>query len=235
VPNITTTANGYFKEEIIETFNKLGYQVDCKVLHAVNFGVPQDRRRAFFLGRKGNTLLDLPISNAQKTTIQEAIYDLPFIESGEGEKFYAYEKKPLSAYQKLMRIGSKGIYNHESTKHSELALKRLALIPKGKGKEVLPEEHRTKSIFSGTWSRLLEDGVAATITTRYDTPSSGLFTHPILNRCITTREAARIQSFPDRFIFHGNKTSQMKQVGNAVPPLLAQAVAKVILEDIKKI
>ncbi len=235
VPNITTTANGYFKEEIIETFNKLGYQVDCKVLHAVNFGVPQDRRRAFFLGRKGNNLLNLPESNAEKTTIQEAIYDLPFIESGEGEKFYNYEKKPLSEYQKLMRIGSKGIYNHESTKHSELALKRLALIPKGKGREVLPEEHRTKSIFSGTWSRLLEDGVAATITTRYDTPSSGLFTHPVLNRCITTREAARIQSFPDRFIFYGNKTSQMKQVGNAVPPLLAQAVAKVILEDINKV
>lgn len=235
VPNITTTANGFFKDEIIETFNKLGYQVNCEVLCASDFGVPQDRRRAFFLGKKGDDLLKLPKSNNKRTTIKEAIYDLPFIKSGEGEKFYSYDEKSLSEYQKMMRKGSKGIYNHEATKHSALALERLALIPKGKGREVLPQEHRTKSIFSGTWSRLLEDSVAATITTRYDTPSSGLFTHPILNRCITTREAARIQSFPDSFIFHGNKTSQMKQVGNAVPPLLAQAVAKVILEDSNKI
>lgn len=234
VPNITTTSSGFFKQEIIETFNKLGYEVDCKILLASNFGVPQDRRRAFFLGKKGKEKLFLPDTNGEKTTIKEAIYDLPFTASGEGQKFYDYAKKAETAYQKRMRIGSKGIYNHEATKHSALALERLSLIPKGKGKEVLPQEHRTKSIYSGTWCRLLENGVAATITTRYDTPSSGLFTHPILNRCITTREAARIQSFPDKFIFHGNKTSQMKQVGNAVPPLLAEAVANVIYKDYYK-
>ena len=101
------------------------------------------------------------------------------------------------------------------------------------GKEVLPQEHRTKSIYSGTWSRLLEDGIAATITTRFDTPSSGLFTHPILNRCLTVREAARIQSFADDFIFYGTKTIQMKQVGNAVPPLLASQIAQIIKNDIE--
>ena len=74
--------------------------------------------------------------------------------------------------------------------------------------------------------------LAATITTRFDTPSSGLFTHPILNRCLTVREAARIQSFDDKFIFTGNKTSQMKQVGNAVPPLLAYEVAKTTLQTL---
>jgi len=130
-----------------------------------------------------------------------------------------------------MRKVSKVIFNHVSTKHSDLAIKRLELIPKGKGKEVLPSEHRTKSIYSGTWSRLIEDGIAATITTRFDTPSSGLFTHPILNRCLTVREAARIQSFPDSFIFYGTKTVQMKQVGNAVPPLLAKEIATIIQKD----
>ena len=135
-----------------------------------------------------------------------------------------------SDYQKIMRMNSKTLFNHSATKHNALALRRLAMIPKGAGKEVLPPEERTKSIYSGTWSRMIEDDISVTITTRYDTPSSGRFTHPILDRCITTREAARIQSFPDTFRFYGTKTCQMKQVGNAVPPLLAKAIA----EQIKK-
>ncbi len=226
VPNITTTSNGYFKDQIIKEFNDLGYDVTYKVLNSADFGVPQVRKRAFFLGQYGKLEIDLPITNNVKTTVKEAIYDLPFIESGQGKDFYEYSAKPLSDYQRLMRGKSKGVYNHFSTKHSKLALERLALIPKGKGKEVLPQEHRTKSIYSGTWSRLKEDEQAATITTRFDTPSSGLFTHPILNRCLTVREAARIQSFDDNFIFTGNKSSQMKQVGNAVPPLMAYEIAK---------
>ena len=82
-------------------------------------------------------------------------------------------------------------------------------------------------------ARMDADDVSVTITTRFDTPSSGKFTHPYLNRCITVREAARIQSFPDTFKFIGNKGSQMKQVGNAVPPLLARAIANVIMADIQ--
>ena len=107
------------------------------------------------------------------------------------------------------------------------------MIPKGAGKEVLPPELLTKSIYSGTWCRMIEDGLSVTITTRFDTPSSGRFTHPILNRCITVREAARIQSFPDSYIFYGNKVSQMKEVGNAVPPFLARAIAKEIIKNEK--
>ena len=108
------------------------------------------------------------------------------------------------------------------------------MIPPNCGKEVLPEEHLTKSVYSGTWTRMAQDEESVTITTRFDTPSSGKFTHPYLNRAITVREAARIQSFPDWFRFYGTKTSQMKQVGNAVPPLLAKAIANTILNDMKK-
>jgi len=234
VPNILTTANGFFKNEIIEGFEKLGYKVNAKTLLASDYGVPQNRRRAFFIGVLNGEKLNFPKPHNQKTTIKEAIYDLPFIDSGQGEKFYDYEKSAKSKYQKLLRKKSKGIYNHISTNHSTIAIERLKLIPKGKGKEVLPAEHRTKSIYSGTWCRLLENGFASTITTRFDTPSSGLFTHPILNRCLTVREAARIQSFSDTFIFHGTKTSQMKQVGNAVPPLLAKEIAIIILNDYNK-
>ncbi len=225
VPNILTTSKGFFKDEIIKEFETLGYSVNCGILCAADFGVPQDRRRAVFIGKKGDESISLPQPNGKSTTIKEAIYDLPFIESGEGKEVSQYIVPPSTEYQKKLRGSSNILYNHVATKHSKIALERLALIPKGCGKEVLPQEHHTKSIYSGTWCRLLEDGIAATITTRFDTPSSGRFTHPVLNRCLTVREAARIQSFPDNFRFYGNKMSQMKQVGNAVPPLLAYAIA----------
>ena len=229
VPGIITTSNGYFKDQIVAAFNNLGYTVNYGVLRAVDFGVPQDRHRAIFIGCLGDKKIDLPQPNGMHTTIQDAIYDLPFIVSGEGEEISDYNKKPTSDYQKMMRKGSPKLHNHVATSHSKLVLERLALIPKGAGKEVLPQKHLTKSIYSGTWSRMIEDGVSMTITTRFDTPSSGRFTHPILDRCVTTREAARIQSFPDTFIFYGTKTIQMKEVGNAVPPLLAKAIADQIL------
>lgn len=234
VPNIITTSNGYFRDEILKSFNSLGYEVDNKILNSADFGVPQDRKRAFFLGKLGNKKLMLPKGNKIETTIRDAIYDLPFIESGCGKTFYEYTCEPFSAYQKIMRRNSKGIYNHIATKHSDLVIKRLSLIPKGGSRSDLPIEHHTKSVFSGTWTRLKEEERATTITTRFDTPSSGMFTHPTLNRCLTTREAARIQSFPDRFIFYGSKTMQMKQVGNAVPPILAENIANVIYKDILK-
>ena len=233
VPNIITTSNGYFKDQIIHEFSELGYDVCCGVLCASDFGVPQDRKRAVFMGQFGKLEIGLPISNGRKTTIKDAIYDLPFIGSGEGEEKSKYDKTPLSEFQKELRGNATILYNHIATKHSKAAIEKLKLIPKGKGKEVLPEYLLTKSIYSGTWSRLLEDGIAPTITTRFDTPSSGRFTHPVLNRCLTVREAARIQTFPDSFIFYGSKGSQMKQVGNAVPPMLAYAIANVIVNNEK--
>lgn len=228
VPNIITTADGFFKNQIIDAFQNLGYTVSCGVLCALDFGIPQDRKRAIFIGVLGKTPIELPSPNGEKCNIMEAIYDLPFLKSGEGTEVSHYDKQPSSDYQKKLRGDVSILHNHVATKHSKAALSKLALIPKGKGKEVLPKELLTKSIYSGTWCRLLEDGYAPTITTRFDTPSSGRFTHPILDRCLTVREAARIQSFPDSFVFYGNRTSQMKQVGNAVPPLLAFEIAKVI-------
>jgi DNA (cytosine-5)-methyltransferase 1 len=165
-------------------------------------------------------------------SIWDAISDLAYLDSGEGSECNEYLYPPQSDYQRRLRDGSDKLFNHKSTKHSHLAIQRLKMIPPNSGKEVLPQEHLTKSIYSGTWTRMGKDEISVTITTRFDTPSSGKFTHPYLHRAITVREAARIQSFPDTFKFIGTKGSQMKQVGNAVPPLLAQAIATVIMKDI---
>jgi len=234
VPNILTSESGYFKEQIIKYFNDLGYDVKAKVLQAEKFGVPQTRRRAVFLGRKNKLDFDIPDGNNQRTTVMEALGDLPKLESGEGEKIQSYNIVPQNSFQKRVRRGSKKIHNHISTKHSKIALERLKFVKLDTTRNDLPEEHKTKSIHSGTWTRLKPDGFARTITTRFDTPSSGQFTLPYQDRCVTVREAARLQSFPDDFIFTGNKSSQMLQVGNAVPPMMAQELAKVIKKALSK-
>lgn len=234
VPNLLTAEGGFFFKEIEELFNKMGYSLEHGVLNASDYGVPQNRRRAVIIGKLDGKAPKLPVPRNDKVTIWDAISDLAFLESGEGGYEQKYKTPPESEYQKLLRGNSEILYNHSVTRHSALALERLAMIPPNAGKEVLPKEHLTKSIYSGTWTRMRKDEISVTITTRFDTPSSGKFTHPFLDRAITVREAARIQSFPDDFRFVGNKGSQMKQVGNAVPPLLAAAIAKVIMNDIKE-
>ncbi len=234
VPNLLTAENGYFFREIEELFNKMGYSLEHGVLNAADYGVPQNRRRAIIIGKLNGKAPKLPVPQNEKVTIWDAISDLAFLESGEGIETQEYKNAPETEYQKKLRGNSTILYNHIATKHSPVALERLAMIPPNAGKEVLPEEHITKSIYSGTWTRMRKDEISVTITTRFDTPSSGKFTHPYLDRAITVREAARIQSFPDDFQFTGNKGSQMKQVGNAVPPLLAAAIASVIMNDIKE-
>lgn len=234
VPNLLTTESGLFKDEIIQLFDGIGYAVSCGVLCAADFGVPQDRHRTCIIGKLGSTEpVSLPVPNGLHTTVWDAISDLSYLESGEGDEVQGYRSAPKSDYQRLMRSNSDELFNHIATRHSKLTLERLKMIAPERGKEMLPEEHHTKSIYSGTWCRMKKDGIAKTITTRYDTPSSGEFTHPYLNRAITTREAARIQSFPDTFRFYGSKSSQMKQVGNAVPPLLGKAIAERLLDDME--
>lgn len=234
VPNLLTTENGYFKKEIYELFEKLGYTLSSGILNSADFGIPQNRRRAIIVGKLGKMGLELPKPTLNKVSIWDAISDLAFLNSGEGDFEQNYKFPSKTEYQSEMRGNSSKLYNHIATSHSEIALERLKMIPQNGGKENLPHEHLTKSIYSGTWTRMRKEEQSVTITTRFDTPSSGKFTHPYLHRAITVREAARIQSFPDNFIFWGSKSSQMKQVGNAVPPKLANAIATIIKKDMEK-
>ena len=167
----------------------------------------------------------------EPTTIWDAISDLPDIGPGEGSEKMEYVSSPQNDYQTLMRDKSNFVYNHVSTPHSEEAMKRIKLIKQGENFKNLPKILQTKSVHSGAYGRLEADFLAPTITTRFDTPSTGRVIHPFKDRTLTVREAARIQSFPDYHQFIGTRTSQGKQIGNAVPPLVGKKIAEMFIND----
>ncbi len=177
---------------------------------------------------------DLKEGQSAFENIQEAISDLAYLCSNEGAFESDYLNPIQSNYQALMRKDSPKLYNHQATNHSQAALEKLKLINKEQGKECLPKNLHGKQQFKSTWGRLNWNKISPTIDTRFDTPSNGTNSHPELHRSITPREAARIQSFSDNYIFYGNKTSVCKQIGNAVPPLLALAIGKAILKSLRK-
>ncbi|WRG41407.1 DNA cytosine methyltransferase [Helicobacter pylori] len=177
---------------------------------------------------------DLKEGQSAFENVQDAISDLAYLCSNEGAFESDYLNPIQSSYQALMRKDSPKLYNHQATNHSQAALEKLKLINKEQGKECLPKNLHGKQQFKSTWGRLSWNKVSPTIDTRFDTPSNGTNSHPELHRSITPREAARIQSFSDNYIFYGNKTSVCKQIGNAVPPLLALALGKAILKSLRK-
>ena len=227
VKNILSSANGYFKKQIEEKIANLGYKVNSGILNAYDYGVPQNRQRAFFIACK-DKIIDFPTPKDEKFSVRDAIFDLVYLQSGEGEIISEYKNKPTSKYQKMLR--GKYLQYHKASNHAKIALEKLKMIPSESSKEHLPKELWGKQKFSTTWGRLVWDEPSPTIDTRFDTPSNGKNSHPFLNRSITPREAARIQSFSDDFEFLGSKTQVCKQIGNAVPPLLAKAIADKIAE-----
>ncbi len=231
VKGLLSLSNGWFRNEITKSIKALGYNVKYGILNASNFGVPQARERAFFICTKGKPI-DLPKPIVKKhTTVRDAIEDLAYLNSGEGEFEMEYLTDAITDYQILMRAGSKKLYNHKASKHKQIAINKLKLIPPEKGKEMLPADLHGKQKFKTTWGRLKWNEVSPTIDTRFDAASNGTNNHPFLHRAITPREAARLQSFDDSFIFYGSKIYIRKQIGNAVPPLMAKAIADKIYEE----
>lgn len=226
VPGLVGLFGGQIKDSIIEKFTSMGYTIQYKILCAADYGVPQNRKRVVFVGmKKGEFSYPEPLK--EKVTCSMALDDLPALEDELGTEHADYISKPHNPYQKLMRANSKEVRNHVAASHSDKVKKIISLVPDGGNYKDLPDEYINSRNFHVAWTRFASDKPAPTI----DTGHRHHF-HYKYNRVPTVRECARLQSFPDDFIFLGNKTQQFRQVGNAVPPLLAEAIAKALKEQL---
>jgi len=223
VPNILSIGEGLVRKSIVADFTALGYNVQYKVLTASDYGVPQNRRRAFFVGVKDGAFSFPEPSVKDKVTVSQAINDLPENSIDDGSPYTCREK---SNYQRWARSDSARIFNHETTNHNEKTQRIISLVPDGGNYKDLPVELQDTRKVHIAWTRLSSNKPSITI----DTGHRHHF-HYRYNRIPTVRECARIQSFPDNYIFLKSRTSQYKQVGNAVPPLMAAAIA----EEVKNV
>ena len=202
---------------------------------AADFGVPQMRKRMFFVGfkkEKGYSTFEFPspfLVPENYIGSADAISDLPSLEYDLGHEDVAYETEAVSEYQQMMREGSNTIHNHIGTRHTEEVQWVISQVPEGGNYKDLPPGVGESRKFNEAWTRYHSQKPSKTI----DTGHRNHF-HYKWNRVPTVRENARLQSFPDRFKFLGTKTQQNRQVGNAVPPLLAQAIAEKMKSHFKK-
>lgn len=266
VPGLVSFEHGRTLHDIIDSLADLGYGADVRILGAAYFGVPQMRWRTIILASRGRELpqdafpspvchapiranftqsfdgrnivpAPSPETEAVFTTVGDAIGDLPSLENGErGDAMKPYAEPPSCEYQRAMRKGSGGVFNHEASRLSDINMERLRYIRPGGNwtdipHDLLPKgmQNARRSDHTKRYGRLDKDSLASTILTKCD-PHWGCFFHYDQDRAITVREAARIQSFPDTYIFYGSMADQYAQVGNAVPPMLAQAIGLSLLK-----
>ena len=190
------------REEIIESFNKLGYKVECKILNSADYGVPQVRKRVIFIGSKvGDAILFPEVTHKEHKTLKQALQNLPTLQSGEASH----------------------LLNHKAMKHSKQMLLKMSYLKDGEGREKIPPNLRPKSGDVRKYIKYNSSKPSITIT-----GDMRKVFHPFENRALTVRELARLQSFPDDFEFKSTTMAQQQQVGNAVPPLMAQAIANAI-------
>ncbi len=257
VPGLLHRHNQGLVSAIFEAFHSIGYRCGAEVLLAADYGVPQLRYRLVLIGNKHGQEIVFPepthrcpldyeedsiftFEDDRPTwlTALDAIGDLPKIENGGGEYSVAYPAPPvegLTSYQQLSRKGSKALYNHVGHKSCESNIRLIKYIPAGKNWKAIPEavrpprfKHVALKDHTTTYGRLSWDTPSRTITTYFNNISSGAFTHPEQDRGISVREGARFQGFPDKYVFKGTLSRQYRQVGNAVPPLMAAHVAKTV-------
>ena len=241
VKGIQTMQNGEIFREILRIFSdkKLldghSYSVYYKIVKAVEMGIPQKRERMVILGildREVNFDDIWEVTKFQILKEDPTFFDAVNIRDAIGNLSNTTNDgviknpEPQTAYQKYLLSKEDYLFNHTKTNHSKLAIERMKKVDNGENFTVLGEN--IKSVHSGAYGRLSWEQPAPTITTRFDTPSGGRFIHPVENRTLSPREAARIQSFPDDYFFWGNKTSINKQIGNAVPPKISYFLARLV-------
>ena len=228
VPGMATLYKGEVKNEILKRFKKMNYSITCKILCSADYGVPQIRKRLVFIGlRDHKDEFEFPTpSHTQDNyiTCEQAISDLPSLVDNIGSDVSDYIMEPLNEYQRTMRGECKILYNHKAVSHKQFVKDIIALVPDGGNWKDLPDGVGESRKFHMAWTRYRSDKPSRTI----DTGHRNNF-HYKWNRCPTVRESARLQSFPDDFVFLGNRGQQDKQVGNAVPCFMAKAIGLQLL------
>ncbi|HEX8617063.1 MAG TPA: DNA (cytosine-5-)-methyltransferase [Thermoanaerobaculia bacterium] len=245
VPGLAHRHNYQLLRRIFSEFEKLGYNCAADVLLAADYGVPQLRYRFVMIGTIAPVKLTFPAKRHSDgsqgplllppyVTVDEALSDLPGV--SDGREALAYRTPPTNAYQRTMRGNNTGVWNHVCSDTEEINLLRASHVPEGGNWKDIPPDLLPDRFFacrmtdhSTTYARLRRDAPAFTITSLFGNITAGAFTHPVENRALSVREGARLQSFPDDFRFYGPRHSQYRQIGNAVPPLLAAAIGRHLL------
>lgn len=219
-------------KQSFETIEPVGYRVKWKILWADEYGVPQRRMRMFMVGNRLGVDFCFPEPTATKVTVDEAIGDLPVLKNGDMIDSLPYSKEfeDASKYAQLMRRGSEQSRQNFVSRNNDLVIERYKHIGQGQNWRAIPEElmhnyaDKTRC-HSGIYKRLYGNRPSVVITNY----RKSMLIHPYQDRGLSVREAARLQSFPDTFIFQGPHMSIQQQIGNAVPPLLAKAVMDKIM------
>ncbi|MFH0845848.1 MAG: DNA (cytosine-5-)-methyltransferase [Patescibacteria group bacterium] len=208
VARLYTHNKGETRKEIISNFEDIGYKVKCKILNSADYGVPQIRKRVIFIGTSmKNGEISFPVKNVKVyKTVKEAISNLPKLKSG--------------------KINEK-ISNHIAMRHTEQMLKKMSYVKDGGDRYSIPVDIRPKTGDIRKYIRYNSKKPSITIT-----GDMRKVFHYSQNRALTVRELARLQSFDDDFVFEGNVISQQQQVGNSVPPFMAEAIAEEIKNNL---
>lgn len=238
VVGILSMNKGQLFKQIQAEFGELDYDLQYKVLDAVNFGVPQHRERVFLVGFKGNNNFIYPQPTHGEglkpyVTLKDAIGDLPLLKNGEKKNKYA--GGITNEFLQFVRSNSNDtVEEHCAPKNGKHLVRIMETLKDGQSKNDLPEDIRPKSGYGNTYAKLWWEKPSTTITRNFACPSSSRCVHPRDSRAMSIREGARLQSFPDDYKFYGSNGMKRLEIGNAVPPLLSMAIAKQVLEALNR-